>query len=841
MKKKGLSILFSLVLSFSMALSFSLISVIPVLAQATTTTLTTPDNVYRPEEFVVSSTTTNSGTAYTNVRFNITVSGPDDFTGTRADTFTITKVNGSTDTQGINDTFVLVNGDWVGYWGPVNGFPLTDPYDATSTFTIEMNNTTAPLVNYDMTVELVDFTPEPDIILATATDSFSLSADTLHVGKGDEQFTTIQAAVDAASAGDTIVVPEGTYSITDGLVINTAGVTIILEDGVIIQNNSPCFVVNADYTKITTGSIGGATCIPTGGSNGIDVAANLTNIIIEGLEINGTGQTTGDGINFAGAITDVQIIDNYIHDLDGDGVYFTATPLGTVDIQGNLFLNNSGVGISSPADINVAYNAWGSYGGPITGDGISGITSYTPWTHVDLYLESTNPDVDNWLDQVFVGEKITYNVKANLENVMGAVFVLEYPSNLTVDTTALGGQFESELLDVGVAGKLSFMGYQIVESEVSGEELILFTVTFNGVTAGKDLVLNLDQTTDIFSMAPASGPSNNIYATALEDITSLDVITRPTLDIVGLDGPFVAGLSHVITNTTCNAATGGDWTESVDPPIEPDTIGWIRISDITIAEIASLEFLWGGNWYDFEVQDAVGGTAVQQDGDDVIARFGNFDFGLEVQVDSCGDVDSFRVTFVNPGVHYVTVELYDMMDTSYDGIDPNDILLTSSGPVMITIDGDFDITGTVSMQGRTVRSGVPVTLTKVGLPVYGPFNATSIDVISNNLTFTLVNGGTYTITTNQPRYLNVYAGLGKQIYVAGNTTITLLELKGGNAVWSDNVINAGDASFVGTWYGQTVDTDADVNFSGNVDIFDLALVGGNYDLTSAIVYGTWTP
>ena len=212
MKAKQFYVVMALVIALSLVAA--IVPASPAMAD-TTTTLTLPSNVYRPAEFIVSSTTTNSGAAYDNVRFNIIVSGPVDFTGNRADTFTITKVNGDSNTEGINDTFVLVGGDWVGYWGPPGGFLLPDSYSATSNFTIQMDDvTTAPLGNYDLTVELVDLTPDPDVTLVTATDSFSLSDDTLYVGTPEYQyqFNTIQDAIDASSLGDTIIVSPGNYT-----------------------------------------------------------------------------------------------------------------------------------------------------------------------------------------------------------------------------------------------------------------------------------------------------------------------------------------------------------------------------------------------------------------------------------------------------------------------------------------------------------------------------------------------------------------------------------------------------------------------------------------------------
>jgi len=154
----------------------------------------------------------------------------------------------------------------------------------------------------------------------------------------------------------------------------------------------------------------------------------------------------------------------------------------------------------------------------------------------------------------------------------------------------------------------------------------------------------------------------------------------------------------------------------------------------------------------------------------------------------------------------------------------------------IDVRATASLTGTFSMQGRTTRAGVPVTLTGA---LFGVFSGSSIEQMSNNLVITgLTSYDTSTLTTNQPRYLNVTADLGKT--VAGDKgTMAALELKGGNAVWTDNVIDVLDASQVGHDWGVT--GDGDVNFSGKADIFDLAIVGGNYNLTSAAAYGTWVP
>jgi hypothetical protein len=70
-------------------------------------------------------------------------------------------------------------------------------------------------------------------------------------------------------------------------------------------------------------------------------------------------------------------------------------------------------------------------------------------------------------------------------------------------------------------------------------------------------------------------------------------------------------------------------------------------------------------------------------------------------------------------------------------------------------------------------------------------------------------------------------------------------LRGGNVVDNEldkDVINTNDASLIGTYYGQSITTDPDANFDGKVNIFDLALVGGNFGLTSVTAYDLeWIP
>jgi len=740
----------------------------------------------------------------------------------------------------------------------------------------------------------------------------------------------VQSILSLAPAGSTIRFLGTPGPLSGGFSINTPPLTIVLNNGTVIQNNSPCFVVNADYVTITTQSIGGARCVPTNGDSGIVVNGVRTNIIIEGIEFDGSGQTTANGILFNDAITDVQVVDNFFHNLGGSGLVFNGAVTNNQGIQGNLFKDLGAAAIVTGTQLNAEYNSWGAY----TGAGTLTNVDSTPWTHVDLGLVSSGTP---WANQVFTGGTITYSLTANLQNVMGADFRLVYdPARLSVASAAAGTYFTNPAhagatspLDTSTPGVISFAGY--ANTPVSGQDLVLYTVTFNALAAGS-AALNLDEATDAFAMFPGYGPSTFVYASALLD-GAVNVIGGPTLSAVNLAGPFLTGQMNMFSIRLQNPANGGSYT---------NVLVNFLIENASPADLTSLEY-WDtttSSWLPLPLT---------QSGANLVGSFGppsGFPIGAGYDATS-----QFRVVWAHGGSYPITLTLVDLspnpdavlatlhqtaevyvqptltstLDGAYLAGIPETFTLTVNNPDLVhtynnvyiginnstwpagtlleywngstwvTVSGSltlgslppgtrdlpmritfsqagsgnavFDlvetdpfvwplyrltvpvniyanitVTGTISMQGRTVRDGVVMTLTGPVLFPFGPYSATSINQISNNLGWLNVAAGSYLVTTTQARYLDVTTALGiNKLITTTPTALAALELKGGDAN-DDNIVELGDASIIAGQYGLSgVEHNGDVNFSGKVDIFDLVLVGGNYLLTSAAAYGAWLP
>jgi len=217
--------------------------------------------------------------------------------------------------------------------------------------------------------------------------------------------------------------------------------------------------------------------------------------------------------------------------------------------------------------------------------------------------------------------------------------------------------------------------------------------------------------------------------------------------------------------------------------------------------------------------------------------------GCDIPVDLAlgNNALALTVTFMAPSTADVTISLVD------PDIDPGRVLATITGPNVVHANVAL-VTGTVTMQGRRTYTYAEFTLTgtQVG---YGPYPSTRSDD-AGAFSFDNIIADTYTITTDMPRYLNITTDMAKTIALSGSDSLNALWMRAGNAVWTgdDNIIDGLDASQVGTdWTAtfpvQNLEVDCgDVNFDGLVNIQDLALVGGNMDLTSQQAYGTtWVP
>ena len=110
------------------------------------------------------------------------------------------------------------------------------------------------------------------------------------VGAGSD-YTTIQAAINAASAGDTIMIADGTYAehIDVNKALTITGSANVIVQGTFLTDNHITGSV-ADFLKTAPSYTGAA-------GNGISV--NADNVIIQGITVNGfnTAINLGDGIH----------------------------------------------------------------------------------------------------------------------------------------------------------------------------------------------------------------------------------------------------------------------------------------------------------------------------------------------------------------------------------------------------------------------------------------------------------------------------------------------------------------------------------------------------------------
>lgn len=117
----------------------------------------------------------------------------------------------------------------------------------------------------------------------------------------------------------------------------------------------------------------------------------------------------------------------------------------------------------------------------------------------------------------------------------------------------------------------------------------------------------------------------------------------------------------------------------------------------------------------------------------------------------------------------------------------------------------------------------------------------SEDIPGNNLLIENVAIDTYTVTASHPGCLSAS---GTIVIPADTASYSLpaLVLRSGNAQGEDDIIDVYDLAIVNGAYNDfAANPQGDLNFDGLIDARDLALVAGNFGLTSEAAYPVWLP
>ncbi len=313
------------------------------------------------------------------------------------------------------------------------------------------------------------------------------------------EFSSLQAALSGSVPGSTINLLAGTYNYPGGFLLDQPGLTVRMAPGAVIQNDSPCFIVTADNITLE-----GGICVPTGGSNGIDVADGVDYLIVQGMEIDGaTSGGTANGIAFTGDHKNVQILDNYFHDLGGVAIDFgTGAYTEYFEVQGNYLKGE--IMARDGSTLDVTYNNWDLPAGPGT---LANLTT-VPFTYAGVSVAPTT-------DKMLVGDELTYSIQLDPRKVTGTELDLVYdPAVVSVKSvTCNDGDFDLRcVVDTSTPGVIHFSGVSYTAKDSLTN---LYTVVFTGAADGTS-ALDADETDALFAMF-SGGSSTKVYANVFSD------------------------------------------------------------------------------------------------------------------------------------------------------------------------------------------------------------------------------------------------------------------------------------------------------------------------------------
>lgn len=272
-------------------------------------------------------------------------------------------------------------------------------------------------------------------------------------------FDTLQEALNAAQSGD-VIVALGDATLAGGGVVTTDQITIKM-NGATAGPGSPFLEVAAeDVFVVGPGTLdGGGSADPA-----IRILAGGNNFTMTDMEVAGWA----DGVEVASSVTSLKLVGNFIHDNTDAGLQVNSgvTLSGVVTVEGNLFKDNGGNGVTNDGTVTLdaTYNSWGDVAGPAgpLGDGVGANVSFDPWTFAEMYFDM-QPDEpgDQTAVAVSLGESFDVELKAEAENIYALEFAFTYDDSLLAyNGITFAAPWNGQCTDNGtVPGAVSYFCY----------------------------------------------------------------------------------------------------------------------------------------------------------------------------------------------------------------------------------------------------------------------------------------------------------------------------------------------------------------------------------------------
>jgi len=204
-----------------------------------------------------------------------------------------------------------------------------------------------------------DLPPNPRVLIVATPGAGSPVNPGAENGSNQKPFSTIQAAVDAASPGDTIRVEKGVYrnpgfgtSEMNGpvVMINKGGnakdgnLTLLGEPGVVVEYDGSGGIVGAKGVSYVTIK----DFVVKGPAAGISEALALQHR----LDKPSLSKYNGQGISFPGPSQHIEILNNVVMDACGSGIRVNQGDY--ISIQGNTVSNSTGCSASASSAVVIA-------------------------------------------------------------------------------------------------------------------------------------------------------------------------------------------------------------------------------------------------------------------------------------------------------------------------------------------------------------------------------------------------------------------------------------------------------------------------------------------------------